>query len=84
MVVPNSKSWLLGCVNLRPAGFTQPGNHLLEHLCMFAVYLVATGAVTAVEAHDAVVEVAEGVQAELRAVRPARRDCAEAGRKGRR
>ena len=51
---------------------------------MFAVYLVATGAVTAVEAHDAVVEVAEGVQAELRAVGPARRDGAEAGRKGRR
>ena len=36
-----SKKWFLGCVNSRPtargsqeAGFTQPKNDLLEHICI--------------------------------------------------
>ena len=68
------------------AGFTQPRARLIAHLCkgtmLCTLDLVPASAVTAVETHDAVVEVAEGVQAELRAVRAARRDGAEAGVEG--
>ena len=54
--------------------------NLLQCYCnRSSLYLVSAGAVTAVQPHDAAVEVAQSVEAELRAVRAARRDCAEAG-----